>query len=451
MLKIKGIILKFLQWYFCIFCFTSLIAYGFNLGSILMTVVGIAAMPLKQIRDIWSKVLKEKAQPKVKVGILAVAFVISCCIMPQLEEKSEPANTQIVYDTEATETEESEAAFIDTEMDVVETEGEAETEGDSQTVAQNDSPAVYSLKKEEYLEKEISQINIPEYSGKAYVALNNNYPTFPTDDLSAISYEYYSELDSLGRCGVVFACIGQDIMPTEERGSIGSVKPTGWHTVKYDIVDGKYLYNRCHLIGYQLTGENANTKNLITGTRQMNVEGMLPLENMIADYVKETGNHVMYKVTPVFEGNNLLAKGVQMEAYSIEDNGAGICFNVFAYNVQEGIDIDYASGESSLCTKQESQEVVQTPTPDVAPVPTPAPAPTPTPTPEQEQQNPVTAGSYAVNNKNGKIHAVGECSATGTSSNAMTDAVYFNTYEEALAYSMMIAPNLVDRNCKNCW
>ena len=195
--------------------------------------------------------------------------------------------------------------------------------------------------------KPISLDSIPAYSGKAFVSLNNGNPSFTKSELTTKSYEYYSPLDNLGRCGVVHACIGQDIMPTEERGSIGMVKPTGWHTVKYDCVDGKYLYNRCHLIGYQLTGENANEENLITGTRYMNVTGMLPFENQVADYVKETGNHVMYRVTPLYKGNNLLAHGVQMEAYSVEDYGDGICFNVFVYNVQPQITIDYATGESS--------------------------------------------------------------------------------------------------------
>lgn len=160
------------------------------------------------------------------------------------------------------------------------------------------------------------------------------------------SFEKYSELDNLGRCSVAYACVGKDIMPTEKRGAIGSVKPSGWHTVKYDCVDGKYLYNRCHLIGYQLTGENANNKNLITGTRYLNVEGMLPFENMVADYVKETDNHVLYRVTPIFKGENLLASGVQMEAKSVEDNGDGISFNVYCYNVQPDIVIDYKTGES---------------------------------------------------------------------------------------------------------
>ena len=195
--------------------------------------------------------------------------------------------------------------------------------------------------------KPVSLDSIPAYSGKAYVYINNGNPGFSDSDLKTKSYEYYSPRDRLGRCGVVHACIGRDIMPTEDRGSIGMVKPTGWHTVKYDCVDGKYLYNRCHLIGFQLTGENANEENLITGTRYMNVTGMLPFENMVADYVKETGNHVMYRVTPLFKGNNLLAQGVQMEAYSVEDDGDGICFNVFVYNVQPQITIDYATGKSS--------------------------------------------------------------------------------------------------------
>lgn len=187
---------------------------------------------------------------------------------------------------------------------------------------------------------------IPEFSSNAYTVLNKNEPQFTQEQLVTQSYEFYSELDLLNRCGYAMACIGQDIMPTEERGSIGQVKPSGWQTVKYDFVDGKYLYNRCHLIGYQLTGENANEKNLITGTRYLNVEGMLPFENMVADYVKETGNHVLYRVTPVFKGSELVARGVQMEAWSVEDEGEGICFNVYAYNSQPGVTIDYATGEN---------------------------------------------------------------------------------------------------------
>ena len=188
---------------------------------------------------------------------------------------------------------------------------------------------------------------IPAFSNKPYVTVNNNQPGFSNADKTTSSFERYASLDSKGRCGVAYACIGKDLMPTGERGNIGSVKPSGWHTVKYAGIDGNYLYNRCHLIGWQLTGENANEKNLITGTRYMNVEGMLPFENMVADYIKETGNHVLYRVTPIFKGNNLLASGVQIEAYSVEDNGDGICFNVCCYNAQPGITINYADGSSS--------------------------------------------------------------------------------------------------------
>lgn len=191
--------------------------------------------------------------------------------------------------------------------------------------------------------------SIPEFNGKdAYVVLNNNEPNFTKEDMTTKSFEKYSKLDNLGRCGVAFANVGKDIMPTEERGSIGQVKPSGWQTIKYDIVDGKYLYNRCHLIGYQLTGENANRENLVTGTRYLNIDGMLDFENDIADYVKKTGNHVLYRVTPIFQGSELVCRGVQMEALSVEDNGKGIKFNVFAYNAQPGIEIDYSTGKSKL-------------------------------------------------------------------------------------------------------
>lgn len=187
---------------------------------------------------------------------------------------------------------------------------------------------------------------IPEYSGNPYVELNGNLPYFTDEELSTTAFELYSELDSLGRCGAGYANICKEIMPTEERGSIGMVKPTGWHTVKYDCIADRYLYNRCHLIGYQLAGENANEKNLITGTRYLNVDGMLPFENEVADYVNDTDNHVLYRVTPVFSGDNLLASGVIIEAKSVEDNGAGLQFNVYCYNVQPGISIDYTTGES---------------------------------------------------------------------------------------------------------
>ncbi len=206
----------------------------------------------------------------------------------------------------------------------------------------------------------LSVSEVPEYSGEPYVVINENQPDFSEEDMTKDSFETYSDLDSLGRCQSAYANVGQDLMPTGERGNISRIKPSGWQTAKYDIVDGKYLYNRCHLIGYQLTAENANEKNLITGTRYMNVDGMLPFENMVADYVRETGSHVLYRVTPIFEGDNLVAKGVQMEAYSVEDKGDSVCFNVFVYNVQPGITIDYANGNSKLNgdTEQEPEASV---------------------------------------------------------------------------------------------
>ncbi len=194
---------------------------------------------------------------------------------------------------------------------------------------------------------------IPKYAGEPFVVMNGNVPDFTQEDYTTDAFEYYSDLDELGRCGVVYANIGVELMPTEERESIGQVKPSGWQLVKYDFVDGKYLYNRCHLIGFQLTGENANERNLITGTRYMNFTGMLPFENQVAEYVKETGNHVLYRVTPRYESNNLVADGVQMEARSVEDAGEGVCFHVYVYNHQPGVVIDYATGESRLATEAE--------------------------------------------------------------------------------------------------
>ena len=209
-------------------------------------------------------------------------------------------------------------------------------------------PGTAQLPEGETSQNAVSLESVPAYAGEPYVVLADNQPDFGAAEMTVNSYESYSPLDELGRCGVAVASVGVDLMPTEERGAIGSVKPTGWQSVKYDCVDGKYLYNRCHLIGYQLSGENANKENLITGTRYLNVEGMLPFENMVADYVKETENHVAYRVTPVFRGTDLVAAGVQMEAKSVEDDGGGICFNVYVYNVQPGVVIDYATGESTL-------------------------------------------------------------------------------------------------------
>lgn len=264
------------------------------------------------------------------------------------------AATQVMLKAEDSETE----SYVET----VQTESAENDPGDEaeiQTAAETEIQAAAQVQSDDSKQKVVhtgtasafNTADVPAYSGKPYTAVNNNEPYFTSDDLTTEAFENYSELDALGRCGVAYANVCLETMPTEKRGSISEVKPTGWHSVKYDNVDGKSLYNRCHLIGYQLTAENANQQNLITGTRYLNVDGMLPFENMVADYVKETDNHVLYRVTPIFTGDNLVADGVLMEGYSVEDEGDGICFCVYAYNVQPGITIDYATGDSWLSSE----------------------------------------------------------------------------------------------------
>ncbi|MGN0342906.1 MAG: DNA/RNA non-specific endonuclease [Roseburia sp.] len=299
-----------------------------------------------------------------------------------------------------------------------------------------EAPAPESTETTNFEDSEI----IPPYEGNAFVTLNGNFPYFTEEELAAAatSYESYAALDELGRCGVCVASVGQDLMPTEERGAIGTIKPTGWHTVKYsDVIGDNYLYNRCHLLAYQLTGENANEQNLITGTRYLNMEGMLPFENRVAEYVTSTGNHVLYRVTPVFEENNLVASGVRMEAQSVEDEGAGVCFHVYCYNVQPGIKIDYADGSSEVDDTYVGSDI--------------QPEGSVTAAADTQSAAGAASGQYAVNSKNGKIHIVGSCSATGDGSNAMSSPVYFDTYEEAEAFSRQIVPELKNRKCGNCW
>ena len=193
-----------------------------------------------------------------------------------------------------------------------------------------------------------TDFSIPQYAGSAYVEINGNIPFFRESDITTTAYEEYSPLDRLGRCGPAMACLGRELMPTAERGEIGMIRPSGWRTVRYDdLIEDKYLYNRCHLIAYTLAGENDNDLNLITGTRYMNTEGMLPFEIEVADYIFKTGNHVLYRVTPCFSDNDLVATGVLMEAYSVEDDGRGLSFNVFVFNIQPGVIIDYRTGNSS--------------------------------------------------------------------------------------------------------
>lgn len=298
----------------------------------------------------------------------------------------------------------------------------AEIEEATEDAAVEDDPAQEPVRTIANMQEYFDLAAVPAYSGEPFVAINDNIPFFEETDMATDSYELYSDLDAQGRCGTCVACIGTDLMPVTERGEIGDVKPSGWNQEKYPgIVDGNFLYNRCHLIGYQLTGENDNVKNLITGTRYMNVEGMLPFENMVADYIKETDNHVMYRVTPVFAENDMLASGVLMEAKSVEDNGDGILFCVYCYNVQPGITIDYADGSSCLDESLQNQtnaekKVPQAPEPSVEQseesalqeeIEQPAPAP------EPEQQVAPAAdpagGMVWISATGSKYHSINNC------------------------------------------
>lgn len=316
-----------------------------SFSMILFGAMTVLLLPIEQIDSLWDRLLRDKKKT-FKPIILTVVFVVACMTAPLDEQNSDNLNTDNTVSS----------SIEDNATDVTE-EGTSEiTEIASENSSETNTTEETTEATSQYVNStNITIDEIPEYSGNAYVSINDNVPFFTDDEMITEAFEYYSDLDSLGRCGVAYANVCVDIMPTEERGEIGSVKPTGWHTVKYDIVSGKYLYNRCHLIGYQLSAENANTKNLITGTRYLNVEGMLPFENMVADYVKETNNHVLYRVTPMFASENLLCSGVLIEAKSVEDNGAGILFNVYCYNVQPGITIDYLTGDSSLDETESSQ------------------------------------------------------------------------------------------------
>lgn len=277
---------------------------------------------------------KRKIKNKRKFWITVAVILVLAVIGSFMEDT--PQQAEITTTTVQEETTSEQYSVYNT------SEGTAYNQTEpAKTVVTEDVTQEYSSSR-----YKVTTADLPEFNGSPYVVINENVPGFTEDEITSNYFEIYSPLDDYGRCTVAFACLGVETAPTEERGEIGSVKPTGWHTVKYDCVDGKYLYNRCHLIGFQLSGENANTRNLITGTRYMNVDGMLPFENMVDDYIEETGNHVMYRVTPVFVGDELVARGVQMEAFSVEDDGDGICFNVYCFNAQPGVAIDYSTGLS---------------------------------------------------------------------------------------------------------
>ena len=461
MKKIK----KVLLWALSIFCVLSGLVYLPSFASIIFLAAGMASMPIRPICNLWKKVpLKQLLKPMIIVTL----FIWGVCAAPTEKQP----DTDVVASVQEYEPEstienkvQGNSKAVDTEktVEVIPATQEKDEPSESvseagstnctlesaesiESVPQEESPVVEDTSIEETSVVSFDLSSVPAYSGTPYAVVNDNVPFFNKEEMEAAttSYEKYAPLDAMGRCGVCVASVGIDIMPTEERGEIGPVKPSGWNQKKYPgIVDGNYLYNRCHLIGYQLTGENANTQNLITGTRSLNVDGMLPFENMVADYVKETGNHVLYRVTPVFENENPLASGVLMEGKSVEDGGEGILFCVYCYNAQPGIFIDYTDGASVLVegTVQESS------IPDSSNQQT-----VPEEADQQSQEiQEQSRGNYAVNSKNGKIHIVDVCAATGTGDNAMKSPVYFDTYEEAEKYSIQVAPNQKKRKCGNCW
>lgn len=447
----------YLQWMIVLIFFLLVIGTAPSFAMVLFLVLAVATMPIEPINKLWEKIpIKGKW---FKPVVIVVVFFIAAAVMPPSAKEDNSNDVAVVEET--TEPESVAESTVEptveptqeptTEPTSEPTIGPETTEEPTQKPAQNADGQTATTDELTVSSVEVSLSDIPAYSGKAYVEVNGNVPYFNDSELITTSFENYSSLDSLGRCSIAYANICKEIMPTEERGSIGSVKPTGWQTVKYDIVDGKYLYNRCHLIGFQLAGENANTKNLITGTRYMNVDGMLPFENMVADYVKETNNHVLYRVTPVYDGNNLVASGVLMEAKSVEDNGDGILFNVYCYNNQPGVSINYADGSSQLdgsVTASTTEKPATTTKPSSEST---SNEQVTTPAPTVDNTTPSESGSYAVNGKNGKIHMVGACSATGSGDSAMDNPVYFNTYEEAEAYSIAKFPNQDKRKCGNCW
>lgn len=369
-----------MSWLFVAICIVAALCSGPNIGSVLLLVVAGAALPIAPVKRLWDRLLgtevnaydgeekhrwwdiRGRAHSKatesehrnqvqrstLKPLILLAAFLIAFSVTMAANEDAAP---NIPVDN-VVSGEEERVDLLPEENDssgnTDETNDTAETQPDipepqpkDPTQDEPTEPAMISVS--------YSMAEIPVYAGSPYVELLGNEPYFTEGELTTNSFELYSDLDALGRCGTAYACIGQDLMPNEPRGEIGMIKPSGWHTVRYDtVIEDKYLYNRCHLIGYQLTGENANEKNLITGTRSFNLDGMLPFENMVYQYIVEMGRHVLYRVTPVYEGDNLVASGVVMEALSEEDEGMGIKFCVFCYNVQPGIGIDYATGESWL-------------------------------------------------------------------------------------------------------
>lgn len=341
-------ILSIIQWVVAVFFGLCALGNGLHWSSVLLVLAAVLMLPVKPIRDFLSNI---KIKKVFAIGLAVILFIIGIFASPSTSETYyEDDLLEITTDSTYEKIESMNGIDIPLITEKSTSEQNCETQqGITESTTENTTKKESDDKSVGNGNQNLTVSQIPKYSGTAFVVINNNIPSFNSSELSTIGYERYSPLDSKGRCGVAIASCGKEIMPKEgeERGSISNIKPSGWIQAKYSGISGGYLWNRCHLIGWQLSAENANKQNLITGTRYMNINGMLQFENMVADYIKETNNHVAYRATPIYKGNNLVASGVQIEAYSIEDNGDGICFNVYCYNVQPGITINYATGESS--------------------------------------------------------------------------------------------------------
>ena len=416
---------KIIQWIFTAIFGICTLANGFHISTFLLLLATLMLMPIEPIR----KFLKDKIKIKSGLAITLAVIIFFVGILTSPVSESSP---DISDNSSVSSITESDTGSKDEVTS-------SEISSNESTASNNSSSNVSSSNSEDEVSSSVGTGNatavkpsdIPAYSGKPYAIINNNIPNFTAAELTQKGYEKYSPLDSLGRTQMAVASVGKDTMPapSEERGSISSIKPSGWIQAKYTDISGGWLYNRCHLIGWQLSAENANKSNLITGTKYLNINGMLPFENMVADYIKETGDHVAYRITPIYEGNNLLASGVQMEAYSIADKGESICFNVYCYNVQPGVTINYATGASTGPTEQTDSSTSNT---------TSSSTPTPAPTPESQPETSTEQTSQMVwipTNGGTKYHSHSGCSNMKSPRQATRDEAIRLGYDA----------------CKRCW
>ena len=427
---------KIIQWIFTALFGICALGNGFHYSTLLLALSAVFLMPVAPVRNFIKNKLKIKNGLAITLAI--ILFFVGILSSPLADTPPDTSDGSSISSTVSDTNSKDEV--LSSEISSVEETASKDSETSSitsSTVSDNTVTSQNSSKEETVSSvgagsaTAVKPSDVPSFSGKAYAIINNNIPNFSASELTQKGYEKYSPLDSLGRTGMAIASVGKDTMPAanEERGSISSIKPSGWIQAKYTNVSGGWLYNRCHLIGWQVSAENAHKGNLITGTKYLNIEGMLPFENMVADYIKETGDHVAYRITPIYQGNNLLASGVQMEAYSIADKGESICFNVYCYNVQPGVTINYATGASTGPTEQTDSSTSTT---------TSSSTPTPVPTPEPEPEVSTEQTSQMVwipTNGGTKYHSHSGCSNMKNPRQV--------SKEEAI--------NLDYGQCKRCW